>query len=238
MSRTTPRSRTLRRVLLVLVAGALFYGLGRRAGRALPEFTAWVHDLGIWGPLVFVSAYAAAVVVFVPAAPLTLAAGAIFGLLRGTLYAFTAAVLGSVGAFLVARYLARPAVERRLAGDRRFAAIDRAVGERGLRITFLLRLSPAFPFTLLNYALGLTGVRLVDYAWASIGMVPGTFLYVYYGKVLGEVAVVSSGEAVGGEPAYYVLLGVGLAATLAVAATVTRIARRALREATRGETFD
>ena len=108
---------------------------------------------------------------------------------------FFGASLGSIGAFLVSRYLARGAVERRIAGEPRFAAIDRAVQREGLKITFLLRLTPVVPFVLLNYALGLTRVRLVDYAVACIGMLPATLLYVYYGKVAGDLAKLAPGSA-------------------------------------------
>jgi uncharacterized membrane protein YdjX (TVP38/TMEM64 family) len=205
--------------------------LGRRAGSYGPAFAAWVDGLGAWGPLVFILGYAVAVIALAPAVVFTLAAGAIFGLVRGTIYVFIAAVIGSIGAFLVARYFARGAIERRLAGNPRFAAIDRAVGAQGLRIVFLLRLSPAFPFTLLNYALGLTRVRLADYALASFGMIPGTILYVYYGKIAGDVAALGAGRSAGRGAAYYVLLAIGLAATVLVTVLVTRIARRALREA-------
>ena len=174
----------------------------------------------------------AAVVVFVPASLLTLAAGAIFGLVEGTLYVFVAAVLGSCLAFLVGRHAARSAVERRIAGNPRFAAIDRAVGRQGRWIVFLLRLSIVFPFNLLNYALGLTSVRFVDYAAASIGMLPGTVLYVYLGKVGGDLAAVAGGAPMDGGLAQTTLLAVGLAATVLVTVYVTRIARRALAEAT------
>ena len=97
-------------------------------------------------------------------------------------------------AFLVARYIARGAIEQRLEGDRRFAAIDRAVGREGRKIVFLLRLSPVFPFNLLNYALGLTNVRFVDYFIACLGMIPGTLLYIYYGKLAGDVAPARRGR--------------------------------------------
>jgi len=145
---------------------------------------------------------------------------------------FVAAVLGSSLAFLVARYLARPWVERRLAASPGFAAIDRAIAAQGRRIVFLLRLSPAFPFSLLNYALGLTRVRFVDSLVASAGMLPGTLLYVYYGRVGGELAAAAGGAGRERGPAEYALLGLGLVATLAVTTIVARIARRALREAT------
>jgi uncharacterized membrane protein YdjX (TVP38/TMEM64 family) len=142
-------------------------------------------------------------------------------------------VLGSSAAFLVSRYVARSSIERRLAGNVRFAAIDRAVGAQGRKIVFLLRLSPVFPFTLLNYGLGLTNVRFVDYVIASIGMLPGTLLYVYYGKVIGDVAALAGGTAMEKGPADYAILILGLAATIVVTTIVTRIARRALSDATK-----
>jgi uncharacterized membrane protein YdjX (TVP38/TMEM64 family) len=166
---------------------------------------------------------------------LTLAAGAIFGLQAGVVIVFAAAVLGASAAFLVSRYVARAAIEQRIAGNARFAAIDRAVGAQGRKIVFLLRLSPVFPFTLLNYALGLTRVRFADYVIASIGMLPGTLLYVYYGKLAGDVAALAGGAAVEKGAGYYTVLALGLVATIAVTAVVTRTARKALAEATDDE---
>ena len=167
--------------------------LGRAAGGYIPAFAEWVEGLGVWGPIVFIAGYSLAVVAFVPASLLTLAAGAVFGLGAGTVYVFAAATIGSSLAFLVSRYVARRAVAQRVEGDPRFAAIDSAVGEQGRKIVFLLRLSPVFPFNLLNYALGLTSVRFVDYLVAAIGMLPGTLLYVYLGKVAGDVAALAGG---------------------------------------------
>jgi uncharacterized membrane protein YdjX (TVP38/TMEM64 family) len=225
-----PRGRAAVRILAALALVALVLIAGRRFGAQLPEFARWVQSLGAWGPLAFIAGYAAAAVAFVPGSLLTLAGGAIFGLARGTLFVFAGAVLGSAGAFLVARYAARGAIERRLEGNARFAAIDRAVASQGRKIVFLLRLSPVFPFNLLNYALGLTRVRFVDYLVASIGMLPGTLLYVYYGKLAGDVAALAGGAAVARDARYWTLLAAGLAATIVVTAYVTRLARRALRE--------
>jgi uncharacterized membrane protein YdjX (TVP38/TMEM64 family) len=216
---------------LIVAVGILFV-VGRRGAAYVPTFAAWVNDLGAWGPIAFIVGYATAVVLMVPAVLLTLAGGAIFGLVQGSLYVFVAAVAGSIGAFLISRYVARGLVEKRLGANPRVAAIDRAVAARGLRIVFLLRLSPAFPFVLLNYALGLTRVRLADYALASFGMIPGTILYVYYGKLVGDLASLGSPQSAPRGAAYYVVTIVGLAATIAVTTMVARIARRALREAT------
>ena len=155
-----------------------------------------------------------------------------FGLTRGVLFVFVGATLGSTLAFLLSRYVARRAVERRLAGNVRFAAVDRAIAVQGRRIVILLRLSPAFPFSLLNYALGLTRISLRDYVLASVGMLPGTMLYVYYGKLAGDVAALAGGVAPRRDAAYYAVLGVGLLATVIVTAVVTRTARAALRTAT------
>jgi uncharacterized membrane protein YdjX (TVP38/TMEM64 family) len=225
------RSRIGRVVLAIAVVIALL-ALGRAVGGYLPVFARWVDGLGVWGPVVFILGYALAAIAFVPASLLTLAAGAIFGVARGAVYVFIAAVLGASGAFLVARHLARHAVERRLAGNARFAAIDHAVGAEGRKIVFLLRLSPVFPFNLLNYALGLTCVSFRDFLLASLGMIPGTLLYVYYGKLAGDVATLASGAAVEKGAGYYAVLVLGLVATIVVTTLVTRTARRALDEAT------
>ena len=233
MPETTAASpkRPLVRWLLIAAALIAVLLLGREAGGAIPRFAEWIDGLGVWAPIVFIAGYALAVVAFVPGSLLTLAAGAIFGLIEGTVYVLVAATLGACGAFLVARHVARPAIERRLEGNARFAAIDRAVANEGRRIVFLLRLSPAFPFNLLNYSLGLTRVRFVDYAVASVGMLPGTLLYVYYGKLAGEVAALASGASVERGLEYYLVLGLGLVATVVVTTVVTRLARRALKDA-------
>jgi len=224
------RAGTLLRAALVLAAIALLYWLGRQAGDQVPRFTAWVDSLGFWGPVLYCVGYVIATIAFVPCSLLTLAAGAVFGLWKGTALVFVSATIGSSLAFLLARRVARRAVERRIAGDPRFAAIDRAVGNQGRRVVFLLRLSPVFPYNLLNYALGLTQVRFVDFFVASIGMLPGTFLYVYVGRGFGSLAALGADQRLGSGPGAIALWVVGLVATILVTALVTRAARRALAE--------
>ena len=219
------------RLLFGIVAIIALVGVGRQLGGSLQQFAGWVDGLGWWGPLIYMAGYIGATVAFVPGSVLTLFAGAIFGLVNGTLYVFIAATIGATLAFLVARYVAREAIENRIQDNQRFAALDRAVEREGFKIVLLLRLSPIFPFNLLNYALGLTGVRFTDYMFASIGMLPGTVLYIYSGKVAGDVATLAGGESVGGA-AYYAIVALGFVATVVVTILVTRTARRALREAT------
>jgi len=225
----SPRWKSALKLVAGLVAlGALLW-LGREAGDYVPAFREWVEGLGFWGPLVFVLAYAVATVAFLPGSLLTLAAGAVFGIAEGLLWATCGALLGSSAAFLIARYAARGWVEKKIEGRPRFAAVDRAVGREGLKVVALLRLSPLFPYNLLNYALGLTRVKFRHYLVASLAMIPGTLLYVYYGKVAGDVVTAAGGA--GGKSAWeWVLLGVGLAATVAVTVLIARKAKAALAE--------
>ena len=209
-------------VVVLLILG------GRRAVPYAEQFAVWVKGLGVLGPVVFILGYAVATVAFIPGSVLTGAAGFIFGLGWGTLYTMIGATLGASAAFLIARYLARGAIERRIANDPRFAAIDRAVGREGFKIVALLRLSPVFPFNLLNYSLGLTKVRFLHYFAASAAMLPGTLLYVYYGAAADSLAAASGGKAEKGL-GDWVLLGLGLVITILVTTFVTRLAGRALR---------
>lgn len=229
-----PRAAGWIKLVVALAAVVALVLLGRQAGGYVNDFANWVDGLGAWGPVVFVVGYAVATVAFIPGSLLTMTGGAVFGLLWGTLYVFLGAVLGTAAAFLIARYLARRAIERKLEAHDGFQAIDRAVGKQGRKIVFLLRLSPVFPYNLLNYALGLTQVRLTDYLIASIGMLPGTFLYVYYGTAIGSIAALAAGAQAEQGAERWWLLGLGLAATVVVTILITRIARRALQEATDG----
>jgi uncharacterized membrane protein YdjX (TVP38/TMEM64 family) len=222
------------KVVLGAVAVIALLALARVAGGYVPALAAWVETMGVWGPVTFILAYATATVLFVPGALLTMAGGAIFGVVEGTIYVFGAALLGSGAAFLIARHLARGPIEARLTKSPRFASVDAAVADDGLKITFLLRLSPIFPFNFMNYALGLTRVSFRHYMLASFGMLPGTLLYVYYGRVAGDVAALAGGAATEKGAAYYGVTILGLVATIAVTAIVTRIARRALAEAEAG----
>jgi len=223
------RSNLFRIVIGVAAFVALIF-IGREAGAYVPRFANWVEGLGVWGPVALIVGYAIATVAFVPGSLLTLGAGAIFGLLQGVVYVFLGASIGATLAFLVSRYVARSAIEHRLAGNEKFAAIDDAVGAQGLKIVMLLRLSPVFPFNALNYGLGLTKVSLRDYVVAHIGMLPGTLLYVYYGKLAGDVAALAGGAEMERGPEYWIVLGLGLVATVVVTTIVTRIAGRALKK--------
>jgi uncharacterized membrane protein YdjX (TVP38/TMEM64 family) len=197
---------------------------------AFAERLAGLDALGGWAPLFFVAAYVAASIAFVPGALLTLLAGAVFGLSRGIPLVFLSAVLGSSAAFGIARTVLRERVTRWLERDPRAAAVNDAVGSEGLKLVLLVRLSPLVPYNVLNYALGASRVRYRDFLAGSIGMLPGTVLYTYYGKVIGDVTALAAGVAPPRGPEYYVLLAVGLAATVAATLLITRAAKTRLAQ--------
>src|SRR5258707_10890153 len=207
------------------------------AARALPvtdwltRFNYWVAHLGVWGVLLFILVYILATVLFFPASILTIGAGFIFGVLLGTVIVSIAATVGAALAFLIARYLARDQIEHRVAHNPRFKRIDRAIGERGAQLVFLLRLSPLIPFNLSNYFYGLTALKFWPYVLASwIGMLPATLLYVYLGAAGKAGLNAAAGQPFGHSPWEYVLFGTGLIATVVVTVLVTPIARRDLRK--------
>ena len=221
------RTASLLKTLAVAAVVVTLLLLGRRAAALVPALAQQVAQMGALGPVAFGGAYVLGAVLLIPGSVLTLAAGAIFGLLRGTALVLVCATLGAAAAFLVARYVARGYVERRI-GTGPLASVDRALAQQGFKLVFLLRLTPVVPYSLLNYSLGLTQVSFRDFLLASVGMLPGTLLYVYYGKVIGDVAALAGGAAVPRDEAYWIFLGIGLAATIAVTVLVTRIARQVL----------
>jgi uncharacterized membrane protein YdjX (TVP38/TMEM64 family) len=222
----TSRTRIAAAVVAVLALLVLLRTLNVQI--ALIGALEWIRGLGPLGPLIFVLLYVVATVLFVPGSILTLGAGFVFGVVRGSILVSISATLGAACAFLVGRYLARGWVAGRIEGNPKFKAIDEAVAREGWKIVGLTRLSPIFPFNLLNYAFGLTKVKLRDYFFASwVGMIPGTILYVYVGSLAGSLATLGAGEhrRSAGEWALYL---VGLLATVAVTVFVTRVARGAL----------
>jgi uncharacterized membrane protein YdjX (TVP38/TMEM64 family) len=219
------------RVTAAIVAvGLLLWWAGRSLAPYLLGVVAHIQNVGPAAPIAFILIYALAVVALIPASLLTIAGGAVFGLLPGVAYALIGATLGSTAAFLLGRHVARRLVAARLAGMPRFVAIERAVSARGRRIVLLLRLSPVVPFNFLNYALGLTTISAWDFVFASLGTVPGAFVYAYAGKVTGEALALAGKAEVPKDASYYAFLVGGLVATVAATTVVTRTARRALQD--------
>lgn len=234
MNRSAARIRWLS---IGLIAAALLVFL-----RALPvnegvgALRAWIDGLGIWGPFVFACVYVVATVLCLPGSALTLAGGAVFGLLEGTAAVSVGSTIGAALAFLIGRYLARERIAKLTREHPRFDAIDQAIGQGGWRIVALLRLSPAVPFNLQNYLYGVTKIGFWPCVLTSwIAMLPGTFMYVYLGRVGGAGVEAAAGAGSSKTAAEWVLLGVGLLATVVVTIYVTRLAARAVRQRTQIE---
>jgi uncharacterized membrane protein YdjX (TVP38/TMEM64 family) len=194
------------------------------------DFIQWIKGFGPAGGLLYGLVYVVATVLFFPALPLTLGAGLVYGVVVGTLIVSPASVAGASLTFLVARYLVRDWVARRLKKYKQASAIDRAIEKNGFKVVLLLRLQPVLPFNMLNYALGLTSIRLRDYVIASwIGMLPATILYVYLGTITHDVSDLLRGRPNSGIAGRTLLWG-GLAASALLVWWLGRLARKALQE--------
>lgn len=192
----------------------------------------WIDGLGPIAPIAFILLYILITIALLPASVVTLGAGVVFGLFKGSLLVFVGAMLGATAAFLVGRYLARGWVAKRIANRPKFQAIDRAIAQEGRKVIFLLRLSPIFPFNLLNYGLGLSQVSLKDYVLGTLGIVPGTIMYVYLGSLVGSLAMLGADNGVQDPQAAlvrWIVNIVGLVATVTVTVYITRIAQQALK---------
>jgi uncharacterized membrane protein YdjX (TVP38/TMEM64 family) len=175
-----------------------------------------IHNLGVWGPVVHVALFALGTVLFVPGALVGLVGGVLFGPVWGTILNLAGATVGATAAFLVARYMAADWVRRK--AGRRLNQLIKGVEAEGWRIVAFVRLVPILPFNLLNYALGLTRIRLVDYVLASfVCMLPGTLAYTYLGYTGREA--LSGGESLTRKA----LVALAL---LAAAAFLPRLVRR------------
>jgi len=216
-------------IVAALIAAALI-----AFGRVVPfrewldAFGRWITSLGPIGLVLWAAAHALVSVLMLPAVLMTIGAGFFFGPVVGTLTALTGATAGAAAAFLIARSVGRGRVARAAERDARFAALDRAIGEKGWRIVFLLRLSALVPFVLSNYAYGLTAIRFWPYVAASAaGMVPLTFLYASLGVAARRLGLSAEADPPGGAWMAWVLAA-GLVITVGVTVYVARLTKRAM----------
>lgn len=206
---------------------------GLAAGQLLlpwiPRFGEFVQSMGVWAPIVFVAVYIAGIVLMMPVFLLIMVGGAVFGVVQGTLLAMLSALVGGTLAFLIGRHFAREQVAKRVASHPLLSSIDRVIGEDGMKLVFLLRLSPAVPFVLSNYTLGVTRVRLRDFVLGTFGLVPIVAMYAAFGSAAGAVTA-------DGRPAVSpMVMAGGVIATVVLGLLLARIVQRALREAERAQ---
>lgn len=201
-------NKWLRPVVVLLLAAGITAAVVYRDRFDVAALQSWVQDGGVAAPLLFMLAYTIATVLFLPGSLLTLAGGALFGPLWGTFYNLTGATLGATLAFLIARYLAADWITRKASG--KLQQMIEGVENEGWRFVAFVRLVPVFPFNLLNYALGLTRIRLWHYVLASyLCMLPGALAYTYLGYAGREAVAGGAGMIQNG------LLALGLVVLVA-----------------------
>lgn len=206
-------------MLLAIIAALRFLP----AGVWFRQFQGYVHRLGPIGYAVYVLVYAVAGLFF-PASILTLGAGALFGVVAGSIVVAVGATLAATMAFILARTILRQRIERMAAGNPKFRAVDAAIGREGVKIVFLVRLSAVFPFVFINYAFGLTAIRLVPYIVTTfVGILPLTVAFVYLG---------AAGAAAGTQSSAKTAITIaGAVIALGVSIFVGKLASSAIRRA-------
>ena len=199
----------------------------------MPDLSYWLSEVlptlqSTQGAFLFIPLYAVWVTLLLPGVWASMLAGALYGPWWGSLVVFFGACLGAEMAFLLGRHWLRDWARRRLAAVPKLQSLEQAVSKEGLKLVLLTRLSPAFPFSLLNFAYGLSEVSLRDYNIGLVGILPGTILFCGLGALAGDVARfgdVLSGKA---DPFTWGLRVVGLFATLASVWFVGRAAQKVL----------
>ncbi|KAI7745890.1 hypothetical protein M8C21_005518 [Ambrosia artemisiifolia] len=211
--------------------GAVGYVYRDQINAFLIQFSSFIEGYGPAGYALFVAVYAGLEVLAIPAIPLTMSAGLLFGSFTGTILVSISGTVAASVAFLIARYFARERILKMVEGNKKFLAIDKAIGENGFRVVTLLRLSPLLPFSLGNYLYGLTSVKFVPYVLGSwLGMLPGTWAYVSAGAFGRAIIQEESGVGLAGGTNQLLTLGVGLLATALAATYVTRLAKDAMKD--------
>lgn len=220
-SSTNKKSNNLWKLILfiVVLTTVIFLSHMLGWGDKLNLLRGWISGLGHWGPLVFVLLYIVAVIVALPGAAITIAGATLFGSSLGVVLVSIASIIGASLAFLISRYLARDFILRKLSSNETFSKLDRLTQEHGAIIVAITRLVPLFPFDLLNYGFGLTGIRFWTYVfWSWLCMLPGTVLYVVGTDVI--VSAISSGKIP------WVLVGILLLAGILLALLIRQAKKK------------
>ncbi|MEM7593798.1 MAG: TVP38/TMEM64 family protein [Cyanobacteria bacterium P01_A01_bin.83] len=191
----------------------------------------WIQSLGWVRNVAFILLYIIATILLVPGSILTLGAGILFGVFWGSVYVLIAAFIGETAAFLLGRSIARDWISHKIDNNQVFLALNQALNREGLKIIILTRLSPIFPFSLLNYAFGVTGISLRDYFLGSVGMIPMTITYVYLGSLAEDLTKINSISQLANSELIWTIKICGLVVTVVATFFITRIARQALNKA-------
>lgn len=217
--------------LMLLAAGTalaatLIYIFRGELLQLMVDLLEWIESLGAWAAPMFVTAFALAMLLFIPAAPFLIAAGAVFGLIPGLGLTLAANLIGGSASFWLARTWLRAPLMRRFRQFDAMQALDQAVRDDGLRTVMLVRMVPILPSWLINYGLGLSPARYRHYLIGITASIPSFLVYVYYGKMLGELVEVLRGDGPPKGAMYYTVLTAGLVASVVVTVILGRRMRR------------
>ena len=195
----------------------------------------WIQQSGWLGVLWFIVLYTFTCIVFLPGSILTVGAGAIYGFWFSTVLVTVSSTVGAVVNFLTSRYLARRWMERKMGNNRKFHALEKAVGAKGWKLILISRISPVVPHSIVSYASGLTRISFWRFTLASAaGFFPLSAAYCYAGAVLGTAIRTTAGLRPH-DPVSWTLYGLGMLATIVVSVMTTRAATRAFKKDTADE---
>ena len=227
MSEGRKRFPVVKTILGVVVLAAFIVAVRLLPlGEWIGSFQSWVKDLGAIGYVVYVLVYIVFCIFFLPASVLTFGAGAVFGFVKGTIVVVIGATLGATASFLLGRTIMRRRIEAMTASNPKFRALDRAIAREGGKIVFLIRLAPVFPFAFINFAFGLTGVRLLPYVLATfLGIIPVTLAFVYIADTATRTVTADM------DATRTAIRIAGIVFAIIATAFVTRVALRAVRRA-------
>ena len=227
MSEGRKRFPVVKAILGVVVLAAFIVAVRLLPlGEWIGSFQSWVKDLGAIGYVVYVLVYIVFCIFFLPASVLTFGAGAVFGFVKGTIVVVIGATLGATASFLLGRTIMRRRIEAMTASNPKFRALDRAIAREGGKIVFLIRLAPVFPFAFINFAFGLTGVRLFPYVLATfLGIIPVTLAFVYIADTATRTVTADM------DATRTAIRIAGIVFAIIATAFVTRVALRAVRRA-------
>lgn len=229
------KKQILKYIAIASVIAALVIGYRYFPSQALMlHLLRWIEHLESWGPIAFIAIFNMATILFIPGSILTLGGGVIYGLMWGSIYVFMAAIIGAIVAFAIGRYISRDWVAGQMARHPNFKAIEEAVTHSGMKIVFLTRLCPIIPFNLANYAFGVTQVSFKDYIVGSIGILPGTIMYVYLGSLIGDLTTICSPDLMWQNPQTetikWLVNGISVVTTIGITVYLGKIAKSALSE--------
>ena len=217
------------KLVAILLVLALVAVLADSVGHYVLALESWIAAQGAWGPIFFLAVFILLSSILVPDTVFAIIAGALFGLLWGTVLMFTGGLIASLLNFYIAQRFLGSQVRTFLRNHPKLSVVEHAAEREGIRLLFLLRLTPINP-AIVSYILGSIRVPLPSFLIATLGLIPGFFVEVYFGYLINHMSSVATGTTKSDSPLHTAFVVTGFILCLATLAYLTHIARRALAE--------